>query len=256
MRGYASIACASVTALACFLPMTARADILISENFDGFSDGTQINGYVYPSGAAFYTWRGNDVSALLGNGYVTSDRYAGSAGKSYALTDTSPAVNTAPVLTATWSSPADSIVSIEWKTQWTATDLACQAFVGGGWGSAATIMNVTGGSVSLFSTDGWNLLIDQYSTDTWYTIRIDLDQAAKTFDAYVNGSLVLDNKSFVAGGVTANFIQFVGDYSAVDRNGGAVLYMDDLNVATVPEPASLGLLALAGGILCVKGRRS
>ena len=62
-----------------------------------------------------------------------------------------------------------------------------------------------------------------YSADTWYRVEIeDIDYTANTYDVYIDGTLVLENK-LVIGGITA-----FGGISLYNTDDGQFFYDDIL----------------------------
>jgi hypothetical protein len=97
--------------------------------------------------------------------------------------------------------------------------------------------------------DAKNFSLD---TDTWYPVTMVLDVRNYTFESFEIGdvlstSFVYDNAQEASGDI--GYIVFMTEWT----DTAAHSYIDDISIDLVPEPASIGLLALVG--LCLLRKR-
>jgi hypothetical protein len=86
-----------------------------------------------------------------------------------------------------------------------------------------------------------------WQPDSWYNVRLDADYATQTYDAYIDGTQVADDVTFVHAAST-----HLSQIRIFRGSGQAGMIIDDLSV--IPEPGTLGLL-LAGSIMLLTRRR-
>lgn len=219
----------------------AQQTVLVQETFDSVADGAMPENKPNPVGKLTW-WRGNDPQALLGNISVTSEKYAGTSGKSVCFTDTSPEYGKGSVLVANWDAPKGNAVRVEWKFMAPTKDVTSLTFLGGSWGKAAAVFIVEYGEFKVHHAGGDQSrasVLKGYEAGKWYTIRFDFNTQAKTFNCYLDGELVLRDYKFAAGGETVNKFEIVGDMSTIVRNDTPVLYVDDVYVATAKKEEEL-----------------
>lgn len=225
------------------LPITALAQqkVLLQENFDAVSDGAMPDSSPNPVGKLGW-WRGPDPAAYFGNISVTSDKFAGTAGKSVCFTDTSPEYGKGSVLVGTWEAPKGQIVRVEWKFMAPTKDVTSLTFLGGSWGKAAAVFIVEYGEMKVHHAGGDKdraSILKDYQPNKWYTVRFDLNTHTKTFNCYLDGDLILRDYKFAAGGETVDKFEIVSDMSTIVRNDTPVLYVDDVVVATAAKESEL-----------------
>lgn len=226
------------------LPMTALAErkLMIYENFDAVNDGSMPANTPNPAGKLSW-WRGNDPEKLLGNIFVTSDKYAGSTGKSVCFTDTSPEYGKGSVLVGTWETPANNnFVKVEWKFMAPTKDVTSLNFLGGSWGKAAAVFIIEYGEFKVHHAGGDKeraSVLKGYEPNKWYTVRFDFNTQTKTFHCYLDGDLILRDYKFASGGGAVNKFEIVGDMSTIVRNDTPVLYVDEVYVATAAVESDL-----------------
>lgn len=221
----------------------AERKLIIYESFDGVNDGAMPSGVQPNPVGTLNSWRGNDPQNWLGNVFVTSDQFSGSAGKSVCFTDSSPKFGDAPSIVGAWTTPASNgFVKVEWKFMVPEKDVTSLTFLGGTWGKAAAVLIIGDGELKVHHAGGDNaraILLKNYELNKWYTVRFDFNIKAKTFNCYLNGELVLRDYKFASGGDTVNMFEMKGDMSTAVRNDAPVLYVDDVYVATAAKPDEL-----------------
>lgn len=102
------------------------------------------------------------------------------------------------------------------------------------------------------TTGLWTPTGQTWNADSWYRMTLDVDYATKTYDFSINGSAVASDIPFY----TANSDNFAQIRVFRGSNQAGVI-VDDLSVAaTVPEPGSTALLAIAASAFLLHKRRS
>lgn len=96
-----------------------------------------------------------------------------------------------------------------------------------------------------------------FAKDAWLDVMFDVDIANSTFDLFMNGAH-MGNHAFnvtLRDGETLNQIRFQGAraYTGYLNTGASI---DDVWLSTVPEPASVLMVLLAGGALMRRPTRS
>lgn len=90
-----------------------------------------------------------------------------------------------------------------------------------------------------------------YPYNTPMPVTMTADFNTETFDVKIGNTLVADDYPFVSSGMTAlNEILFALD----DYDAGQVMVVDALRIVSVPEPATLCLLAAGAGGLLLRRR--
>ena len=80
---------------------------------------------------------------------------------------------------------------------------------------------------------------------TWYGARMIIDLAAKTYDTYLDQGAV-----FVQVGSATPYTDNVGDIDGlVFGPAGGQAYLDDVRLAVIPEPATVGLVAAGAALM-------
>jgi len=92
-------------------------------------------------------------------------------------------------------------------------------------------------------------VIGTIALDEWNTVRVVGDLATQMADVYFNGALAVSDQLFRNTVSSFDALQF-------DSSAGLTgdLFIDDVSVTVIPEPASLGLLGLGGAVM-LSGRR-
>ncbi len=90
-------------------------------------------------------------------------------------------------------------------------------------------------------------------------VKLLIDMTAQNFSLYVDGATLpgLTNVAFPSGAAGTEPASQLQQLAFGEPTGEGVFYVDNLVVQAVPEPASVGLLALAGaGVIVLRRRRA
>lgn len=130
----------------------------------------------------------------------------------------------------------------------------------GGSQTAGIEFNKTTTNLDIWSSGGSSSTSFAYAPTTNYLVELTLHFTTATFDAYVTDltnsgprTLLTSGASFYGGALTESAAQANGGVMLIHNSGGE-LYVDDIQVNTVPEPAVLGLLGL-GGLMLLRRRK-
>jgi hypothetical protein len=105
-------------------------------------------------------------------------------------------------------------------------------------------------SIDAFSEGvGWQSTGVAWQPDTWYNVRMDADYANKTYDVFIDGSLVMDDIDFFH--TTSTHLSQVRIFRG---SGQAGMIVDDLSIF-VPEPNALVLSLTASGLVLFRRRK-
>ena len=154
-------------------------------------------------------------------------------GKTIALHDNTALPDRSASLAFRWDTTAKP-VSIAWDFLVAGEDSFLGIhFVGTNWEDAAAIVILSGGMIQIQHAGGDSdrSAIGTYRLGQWRSIRLDLDPASKTFDAYLDGKKVLAGYDWQRSAKAIPFtLSTVADYSTTDHQGEAVLYLDNVKV--------------------------
>jgi len=172
-------------------------------------------------------------------------------------------INGAAIANTTFTSITSGIVEWEFSFFETATNIdppapgLMRARLGNS-SQANGLLVITAGDASgnvLFrqsetETDA-DTVIGTIALDEWNTVRVVGDLATQMADVYFNGALAVSDQLFRNTVSSFDALQF-------DSSSGLTgdLFIDDVSVTVIPEPASLGLLAVGGAALLGRRRRS
>lgn len=216
------------------------AEVILKENFDTLSL-SHVGAGRYPHVVA---WEGPSAREF---GYVQiTDQFPGSetatVGKDrlnvLAIHDTSAAPNKAPSLVFPWKdkAPSSGHLSISWDFLVSAQPPFYGInFLGNSWDGSAAGIILKDGNILLHANkgDSTRLNIGSYKTDTWHTLKAELDIAARTLDIWLDGKKVANAVPWLASApVTIDRLSTVADFAPVERSGSAVLFIDDLEVSS------------------------
>ena len=212
-----------------FLASAANAGVLLDENFDGMNAGE------LPGSGPVHQWRGPE-NGLFGFIEVTSEKASGEQGKSIRFCDNSAKPNGSPILTAEWKTPVAGSLTVEWKVMVPVSEpyISLQ-FIGSNWDDAPVIVIFENGKIAVDFADGKRTDLGPYENSKWYVIKAELRQADKTFDLYLDGKQVIKSYAWRSiKKVNLSNLSIGADFSAADRAGAPVLYIDDLKVSVTP----------------------
>lgn len=158
-------------------------------------------------------------------------------GKTVALHDNTARPDHSASLTFRWEAAAAS-VSVAWDFLVVSEQpfLGIQ-FLGNNWEDSAVIVVLSEGAIQVQHAGGDSdrATIGTYKPGQWRSIRVDLDPTAKTFDAYLDGKKVLAGYDWQRSAkAVPSSLGVVGDYSASDHQGEAVLHLDNVKVSSQP----------------------
>ena len=113
------------------------------------------------------------------------------------------------------------------------------------------------GNQRLYALDGQSEveLASGLAINDWNTLRLSINLMAGVYDVYWNNTLLGDSLSFYGGGLASlNSLQFK-EYNSGLSTGG--VFLDDVQIqwSPIPEPGTLGLLAVAFLLLAGNRRR-
>ena len=134
-------------------------------------------------------------------------------------------------------------LTIELADHWNANDRTIKIFD-----------NINGGDLLLDAYGVWDDT-EKWSYNTNYTYQVDVTATGTTIDILAGGVSVIGGGVTTAGLTTANMtVDGLGQYVALNINiingdATAIRTIDYVDVAVVPEPATLALLGLGGLVL-------
>ena len=169
-------------------------------------------------------------------------------GKTIAIHDNTAQPDRSASLTFRWE-PTAAPVSVAWDFL-VANDQPFLGihFLGTNWADSAAIVVLSGGSIQVQHAGGDSdrATIGTYTPGQWRSIRIDLDPATKTFDAYLDGKKVLVGYDWQRSAKEApSTLGTVADYSTADHQGAAVLHLDNVKVGVSAADRSVATPAAA-----------
>jgi len=106
------------------------------------------------------------------------------------------------------------------------------------------------GNINVFD-GGTERTVSTWTAGNWYDIDFVFDTTAQTFDLAINGSTVATDYAFLNASATSVNTLIFQEYGG---QAGSKLYIDNVSVAVVPEPAALSLLLLGGWVLAHRRR--
>ena len=134
-----------------------------------------------------------------------------------------------------------------------------QAFAtsgGGGdrvWRFAVSPTSATTGLFGLRDNSGGDIVpFGTYTEGETHHLKLVADYGTDTVNAYLDGNLALANQPFVNAGATGMGELFIFQNDVEGQTNSVAI---DNIVTAVPEPASLGVLGLAGSALLARRRR-
>jgi len=111
------------------------------------------------------------------------------------------------------------------------------------------------GNGSLYAWDGSGsepALATGLDLAEWQLIRMDINLDAGTYDVFLDNTQVGTDLSFYGAGVDSiGSLQFK-EYNNGQSSGG--VYLDDVAISVVPEPATIGLMAAVLAVLAMRRR--
>lgn len=133
-----------------------------------------------------------------------------------------------------------------------------------GWGDLEAYVNLKGDGSALWlaarDAGATTTFATGLSVDTWYDVWLVVDNSADTYDVYYGtglgengmGSASLGGSGFsFRNGAAANDLGTFGMYGQLSDNNA----FEVDSIAAVPEPATLGLVAMFGGVIMLVRRR-
>lgn len=93
-------------------------------------------------------------------------------------------------------------------------------------------------------------VIDTISENTWYTIRIVANMTSETADVYLNDTLKQTGLDFTNSVSSFSKMRFDSSFGSE-----GVMYVDDVSVSIIPEPAAAGLLVVGAVVMLGRRRR-
>jgi len=161
--------------------------------------------------------------------------------------------NGAAIANTTFTSITSGIV--EWEFSFFETDTSLPGLMRARLGNSSQangLLVITAGDGSgevLFRQPSTDTVIGTIVLGAWNTVRVVGDLATDKADVFFNGSLAESNLDFRNAVSSFDALQF-------DSSSGLTgdLFIDDVSVTVIPEPASLALLGLGGAVM-LSGRR-
>lgn len=107
----------------------------------------------------------------------------------------------------------------------------CNGYVGfynrniGTWGTSFAVVGIGDGKIG-----GGNKNFTDFSSNTWYRIRVEIDKSSKLWDAWINDSLVGQNL------VEPNDPSQITSFEAGSPWAGTPIYIDDVEVLGIAGP--------------------
>ena len=108
------------------------------------------------------------------------------------------------------------------------------------WNDYAPIVRAAGGNFDCRNINTYETLF-AVAYDTWYDVEFALYQSTETYDISVNGSPVKTGAGYRQQGTNGDLVSFL----LRDSSGVGTMYVDDIQ--SIPEPATLGMIAVFGG---------
>jgi hypothetical protein len=238
LRSFSKILTGAI--VACSLIAAGTAQAQWSDNFDSYANGSQMHG----QGG----WAGWDNAAAAGA--LVSSAFSSSSPNSVAITGASDLVHQyAGYASGVWTYSTMQYIPSTLTSGSTYFILLNQYAPSGTdhW-SIQTVFNLATGL--LYDDNGYASLSNSIVRDAWVPLTYQIDLTANTVTASYNG--VAFTTHAWQDGTGLNQIQAVDLFA----NGAGAVYYDNISLAQVPEPTSLGLLAAFGVTFAVWRRRS
>ncbi|MCP2329303.1 galactosylceramidase [Hamadaea flava] len=166
---------------------TAPTRTVVHDTFDAYPDGTVGQGFRVPPDIQKLDWAEGSPCSVTPTPSATD--------KSFTCVDTSTttSVETSRDLPRT----ASGTVTLNFRFQQNNAGSWTRMFVGSGADDAIELYE-TGGTQGLAFLDSAGVYhsLGVIAANTWYDVKLVVDVTAKTFDAYLNSALVLDNAGY------------------------------------------------------------
>ncbi len=113
----------------------------------------------------------------------------------------------------------------------------------------------SGGGAITFYTGTGGVQAGDVTETGWYGVKLVTDFDTSTFDVYLDSG---DGFTLIASDLSAGPLNNdAGNAISFKQRGGGngYFYLDDVSIIAVPEPATMGVLALGGGALMLARKR-